>query len=165
MTEQATGIGLGFFTCEVRDIRDPDLAGKVKVIVHGHHNVGDVPIPDEDLPWAYPIMNNTPSLNKIGSTVNYLPGSCLIGFWLDPETKQIPCVLGSMHRAGFAQLTGKELEPTTNDGNKSTPGDPNNPQNPGNLAANQKNNEQDALFKTDNNYNTSTLNNGGSSVA
>jgi hypothetical protein len=166
MTEQALGIGLGFFTCEVRDIRDPDKAGKVKVIVHGHHNVGDTPIPDTDLPWAYPVMNNTPSLNKIGTTTNYLPGTCLIGFWLDPETKQIPCVIGSMHRAGFAEVTDpKNPEPDgSNDGNKSTPGKPDDPKDPGNIKANQKNDEQYALAKddgdTDYNANPNINNNG-----
>ena len=169
MTEQALGIGLGFFTCEVRDIRDPDYAGKVKVIVHGHHNIGDTPIPDEELPWAYPIMNNTPSLNKIGTTTNYLPGTCLIGFWLDPETKQIPCVLGSMHRAGFAKAASlKDPEPDgSNDGNKSTPGNPDNPKVSGAEQANQKNVETSMLYKTGGPpYNeNSDINGGGSSVA
>jgi hypothetical protein len=166
MTEQALGVGLGFFTCEVRDIRDPDKAGKVKVIVHGHHNIGDTPIPDADLPWAYPIMNNTPSLNKIGATTNYLPGTCLIGFWLDPETKQIPCVIGSMHRAGFT-TTANPRDPEgmpDNDGNKSTPGKPDNPKDPGQTAANQKNDEQYALAKDegDTNYNANpNINNNG----
>ena len=161
MTEQALGIGLGFFTCEVRDIRDPDKAGKVKVIVHGHHNVGDVPIQDEDLPWAYPVMNNTPSLNRIGSSVNYLPGSTLIGFWLDPETKQIPCILGSMHRAGYTQSSDpKNPEPDGSiDGTKkSTPVNPDNLGDPGNSKANQKNNTADLVSKSGTDYGKSNLN-------
>jgi hypothetical protein len=165
MTEQALGVGLGFFTCEVRDIRDPDKAGKVKVIVHGHHNIGDNPIPDTDLPWAYPVMNNTPSLNKIGTTTNYLPGTCLIGFWLDPETKQIPCVIGSMHRAGFS-TSANPRDPEglpDNDGNKSTPGT-DQPNVSGAEQANQKNDEQYALAKdegdTDYNSNPNINNNG-----
>ena len=89
-----------FFTAEVRDIQDPDKAGKMKIIVHGHHNVGDDPIKEEDLPWAHCVMNNSPSLNNIGSTTKYLPGTTVVGFWLDPETKQIPYILGSTHRAG-----------------------------------------------------------------
>lgn len=103
MTEQSGGGFSQFFVGEVRDIRDPDRAGKMKIIIHGHHNAGDVPIPDDDLPWAMPIMNNSPSLNKIGETANYLAGSTVVGFWLDPETKQIPVILGSLHRAGISQ--------------------------------------------------------------
>jgi len=153
MTEQATGLGLQFFTCEVRDIRDPDRAGKVKVMVHGHHNMQDTPIPDADLPWAYPVMNNTASLNSIGETTKYLPGTCLFGFWMDPETKQIPIVLGSLHKAGIAKINGKDPEPEGDIDEKyrSTPG--NEYGNPGNIAANQRTNEQYALFKEEGDQN------------
>jgi hypothetical protein len=92
-----------FWTAEVRDIRDPDKAGKIKIMVHGHHNVGETPIPDSDLPWAHPIMNNSPSINQIGKTTNYLAGSTVVGFWLDPETKQIPYIIGSVHKAGITK--------------------------------------------------------------
>ena len=98
MTEQATGIGSSFWVGEIRDVRDPNESGKMKVIVHGYHNIGDKPIPDKDLPWAHCVMNNTPSLNKAGSTANYMPGSTVVGFWLDPDTKQIPFIIGSLHR-------------------------------------------------------------------
>ena len=101
MTAQQ-GSGL-FFVGEVRDIRDPDEAGKMKIIVHGHHNTGEKPIDDKDLPWAHCIMNNTPSLNGVGSTSNYLPGTTIVGFWLDPETKQIPYIIGSLHKAGVTK--------------------------------------------------------------
>ena len=103
MTEQSGGGFSQFFIAEVRDIRDPDRSGKVKIVVHGHHNAGDEQIPDEDLPWAHPIMNNSPSINKIGQTSNYLPGSTVIGFWMDPETKQMPVILGSFHRSGISE--------------------------------------------------------------
>jgi hypothetical protein len=99
MTEQVGGL---FWVGEVRDIQDPDRAGKVKIIIHGHHNVGEEPIPDGDLIWAFPVMNNSPSLNKIGSTSCYLPGSTVVGFWMDPDTKQIPYILGSVHKAGLS---------------------------------------------------------------
>jgi hypothetical protein len=46
-------------------------------------------------------MNNSPSLNGIGQSVNYLPGSTIVGFWLDPKTKQIPIILGSLHRSAL----------------------------------------------------------------
>lgn len=103
MTEQSGGGYSQFFVGEVRDIRDPDKAGKVQILIYGHHNAGDVQIPDKDLYWAIPIMNNSPSLNKIGSTSNYLPHSTIVGFWLDPETKRIPMIIGSLHRAGLSE--------------------------------------------------------------
>ena len=92
-----------FFVGEVVDIRDPDRAGKCQICVYNHHNVGDEDIAREDLPWAIPAMNNTPSLNKIGSTSNYVAGTTVHGYWLDPETKQIPVILGSTHRAGLSE--------------------------------------------------------------
>ena len=96
------GSQMEFFTGEVRDIQDPDEgSGKVKVVVHGHHNTGNEPIKDDDLPWGHCIMNNSPSLNGIGTSVNYLPGSTIVGFWLDPKTKQIPIILGSLHRSAL----------------------------------------------------------------
>ena len=103
MTVQQGGGSSQFFVGEIRDIQDPDYAGKCKIIVHGHHNAGEEPIKDEDLPWALPLMNNSPSINKIGKSSNYLPGSTIFGCWLDPETKQIPIILGSFHRAGLSK--------------------------------------------------------------
>lgn len=101
MTVQSGSGYSQLFHGEIRDIQDPDNAGKMKIIVHGHHNVGPTPIPDSDLPWAHCMMNNSPSLNGIGSTAHYLPGTTIIGMWLDPDTKQIPIILGSIHRAGL----------------------------------------------------------------
>jgi hypothetical protein len=93
----------GLWTAEVRDIRDPDKAGKVKLMVHGHHNMGPEPVKDDDLPWAHSIMNNSPSLNGLGHSVNYLAGSTVVGMWLDPETKQVPLIFGSLHRSGTSK--------------------------------------------------------------
>lgn len=84
---------------EVRSIDDPEKSGRIKVIIHGLDNTGSTPIDDDKLTWAIPIMNNTPSLNKIGASVNYLPGSTVIGFWAD-DSQQIAYVLGSIHKIG-----------------------------------------------------------------
>lgn len=100
MTAQS-GNGFGqFFTAEVRDVRDPDDVGKVKLMIHGHHNAGPTPIADADLPWAHSVHNNHACLNGVGTTNKYLPGTSVVGFWLDPETKQIPFIIGSFHKAG-----------------------------------------------------------------
>lgn len=96
MTEQAEG--MHFFVADVRNIQDPNEGGKVQICVHGHHNIGDKPIPDDDLPWAHCIMNNSPSINGIGESVAYVAGSTVVGFWLDGDRKQIPYIIGSSHR-------------------------------------------------------------------
>jgi hypothetical protein len=107
MTQSSLGSNMEMFVAEVRDIRDPNPgSGKVKLMIHGHHNAGPEPIKDEDLPWGHCIINNSPSLNGVGTTVNYLPGTTVVGFWLDPETKKIPVILGSMHRAALPDYAG-----------------------------------------------------------
>jgi hypothetical protein len=103
MTQQSGSGFSQFFTGEVRDIRDPDKTGKVKLMIHGHHNAGPTPIADADLPWCHSIHNNEASLHGVGATTRYLPGTTVVGFWLDPETKQIPFIIGSFHKAGITQ--------------------------------------------------------------
>jgi hypothetical protein len=103
MSTQPHGGQMHFWVGEVRNKQDPDEAGKCQVIVHGYHNAGNDTVKDDDLPWAHCLMNNSPSVNKIGQTNDYLPGSTVIGFWLDPETKRVPVIIGSLHRAGFGQ--------------------------------------------------------------
>jgi hypothetical protein len=100
MTAQSGSGFTPFFVGEVLDIQDPDNAHKVKVMIHGHQNAGPNPIPDEDLIWCHSVHNNVPSLNGVGVTNKYLPGTHVFGCFLDPETKQIPFILGSFHRAG-----------------------------------------------------------------
>jgi hypothetical protein len=102
VTSQALGNSFQFFTGEVRDIRDPDNQGKMKIHIHGHTNQQNPPTPDADLHWAHSVMNNSPSTNGIGKTSHYLPGTTVVGFWLDPLTKQIPVILGSIHKAGIS---------------------------------------------------------------
>jgi hypothetical protein len=103
MTEQSGSGFTPFFTAEVLDVKDPDNAHKVKLMIHGHNNAGTQPVPDSSLIWAHSIHNNKASLNGVGTTNNYLPGTHVVGFWLDPDTKQIPFIIGSFHREGRTQ--------------------------------------------------------------
>ena len=91
------------FYAEIRHVSDPNSANKVRLMIHGHHNSTDTPIKDEDLPWAHTLFNNSPQLNGLGKSVNYLPGTTVIGIWLDPETKQVPLVLGAIDKAALPE--------------------------------------------------------------
>ena len=102
--------GAGHWVGEVRKKGDPNSANKVQVMIHGLHNIGDSPIPDKDLPWAHSMMNNTASLNGIGKSVNYLPGSTVFGIFLDPINKQIPIILGALDRSGLPDYSNKNPE-------------------------------------------------------
>ena len=88
-----------FFGGTVMRLPDEKNTHTIKVMVHGHHNVGNNPIPIDDLPDAHCVMNNSPSLNGVGHSINYLPDTTVFGVWHDgPDGKQIPIILGSMHR-------------------------------------------------------------------
>ena len=128
MTVQALGQTSHFFTGEVRDIRDPDKQGKVKIHIHGHSNQQSPPTDDSDLHWCHTVMNNSPSQNGIGKTTHYLPGTTIFGMWLDPLTKQIPIIMGSLHKAGIVQGgTQGDIEPAggIDTTYRSPPGGPN----------------------------------------
>ena len=55
-------------------------------------------------------MNNTASLNGVGKSVNYLPGSTVFGIFLDPINKQIPIILGALDRSGLPDYSNKNPE-------------------------------------------------------
>lgn len=102
MTSNISGSHMEFWVGQVTDIRDPNGgSGKVRVNIFGHTNSGNTPTEEENIPWAHCVMNNSASLNGIGHSVKYLAGSVVMGFWLDPHTKQIPIVLGSLPRAAL----------------------------------------------------------------
>jgi hypothetical protein len=78
---------------------DPNESGKMQVDIHGQTNMGDKKMKMEDLPWAIPVMNNEPSLNKIGSTANYMPHSTVFGVTMDdPMCGRVHYILGSIPR-------------------------------------------------------------------
>jgi hypothetical protein len=83
----------------VEDIEDPEKMGRLRVRVLGWHtdDKTSVGIPTEDLPWATVLMPiTTSSMTGLGrSPTGILPGSWVIGFFLDGEAAQQPFVLGS----------------------------------------------------------------------
>lgn len=160
MTNQALGAAYHFFTGEVRDIRDPDKQGKMKIHIHGHSNQQMPPTDDAQLHWAHPFMNNSPSTNGIGKTSHYLPGSTVVGFWLDPLTKQIPIILGSMHKAGVSQSSSGQEPPSFDGTYRSPPGGPKGKAlDPSVLANVTKITQQDLWTKTDFNWGVSSFGN------
>jgi hypothetical protein len=82
---------------------DPNHAGKMQVDIHGSTNMGSNKMKMDDLPWAIPIMNNEPSLNKIGSTANYMPHSTVLGVTLDGQMEQVHYIIGSIPRSQVPQ--------------------------------------------------------------
>lgn len=77
---------------------DPLGVGRVRVRIAGWHTEDDNELPTEALPWAYPIMPITNSgVGGIGQTpIGPLPGTRVMGYFLDGELGQQPMILGTL---------------------------------------------------------------------
>lgn len=89
---------------------DPFRVCRYKVRVVGVHNPLKSELSTEDLPWATPLLNNSPAMSGIGeSATGYLQGSTVAVVFLD-EDLQIPLILGSIGGVpGNMDYTGSEL--------------------------------------------------------
>lgn len=86
-----------WFVGKVEDVNDPKQAGRVKVRINGFH-ADEAKLPIDSLPWAMVAMPTTgASLDGVGNTPHaLLKGSTVIGFFLDGQSAQQPCVWASM---------------------------------------------------------------------
>lgn len=102
----------------VEDVLDPQKLGRVRVRVFGWHTADLGSLPVEALPWAsciHPVT--TAGVASIGTTpTSLLPGSHVVGFFLDGKSGQIPVVWGCVvgmntmaadTSAGFGDPSGK----------------------------------------------------------
>lgn len=87
-----------FYIGVVEDNNDPLMVGRVKVRVAGIHSSDKTILPTEDLPWA--ILNNpvnSASVSGVGeSPLGIVTGTWCTVIFLDPETKQIPIIMGTI---------------------------------------------------------------------
>lgn len=95
----------------VEDRDDPEKLGRVKIRIYGYHSDNKTLLPTEDLPWAIPIHPITSAaISGVGSTpLGPLPGTWLMGFFLDGEDMQQPAFMGAIGTKSAA-LTFKEAE-------------------------------------------------------
>lgn len=87
-----------WFVGLVECILDPEKLGRVRVRVLGEHTQDKAEIPTDHLPWAVVMLPVTSSsISGIGDApVGLLHGSWVVGFYLDGENKQQPCIMGSI---------------------------------------------------------------------
>ena len=90
-----------WFIGVVEDRDDPLQLGRVRVRCYGWHTEDKGQIPTKALPWAVQLQGITsPALNGMGqSPTGLVEGSWIVGFFLDSEKAQEPCILGSIASA------------------------------------------------------------------
>ena len=82
----------------VEDRMDPLQMGRCRVRIFGYHGDDKTLLPTEDLPWAIPIQPIiSAAVSGIGITpVGVLPGSWVVGFFLDGNDNQQPAMFGTL---------------------------------------------------------------------
>jgi len=87
-----------WWTGVVEDRNDPEYMGRCKVRIFGYHTDDITVLPTEDLPWAIPLQSITSAANSgLGSTpVGIVPGTWVVGWFLDGEEAQRPLVIGTI---------------------------------------------------------------------
>lgn len=92
----------------VEDRMDPLQMGRCRVRIFGYHGDDKTLLPTEDLPWAIPIQPIiSAAVSGIGITpVGVLPGSWVVGFFLDGNDNQQPVMFGTL--GTFAAKTFSE---------------------------------------------------------
>lgn len=82
----------------VEDRNDPLKVGRCRVRILGYHTNNKEVLPTPDLPWALPMMPMTSaSVSGVGQTpLGPVPGSWVIGFFVDGKDKQQPMMLGTI---------------------------------------------------------------------
>ena len=90
--------GFIWFIGIVEDRMDPEKMGRCRIRVYGYHSESKTELPTEDLPWAIPIQ---PIISAAVSGVGYsptgpLPGTWVVGFFLDGEDMQQPAFFGTL---------------------------------------------------------------------
>ena len=105
--------GFQWFIGVVEDRDDPEKLGRCKVRVYGHNSQLKSEQPTHDLPWSVPIQPITSAaISGIGnSPIGPLPGTWVVGFYLDGNDMQQPAFFGTIGSSSaptvFQETLGK----------------------------------------------------------
>lgn len=90
--------GFQWFIGVVEDRNDPEKLGRCKVRIYGHNSELKSEQPTHDLPWSVPIQPITSAaISGIGSSpIGPLPGTWVVGFYLDGSDMQQPAFFGTI---------------------------------------------------------------------
>lgn len=110
--------GFNWWIGVVEDRNDPERIGRCRVRIFGYHTDDKKLLPTKDLPWAMPIQPITSAaLSGVGSSpLGPLPGTWVVGFFLDGEDAQQPAMFGTIasHKKGKGFSTVPEKDEVTN---------------------------------------------------
>ena len=122
ISKQFYGEDTVFFVGIVRDIKDPQFRGRVRVRIFGVHNTDETILPTDHLPWASVMMPSTSaSLSGVGrSPTGLYVGSSVFGIFLDGKLKQNPLVLGSLSTLNSKTDPQEYADETTSEEDTST---------------------------------------------
>lgn len=115
-TDFAGRDGFSWWIGEVESVEDPAQTGRVKVRIVGWHQKGKTSddgsssyledLPTDALPWATVLLpNDRPQIKNAGSTCELQVGAFVMGFFMDGEEAQLPCVMGAFR--GFKKKTNQ----------------------------------------------------------
>lgn len=105
------------FIGQVEDVNDPKLSGRVKVRCIGWHPKEVKDLPTDDLPWARVGMPTTHAqIGRVGGKHGLLPGSWVVGFFLDGHDAQNPFVLSSFNATSNSTEKSNTKVPKGNNG-------------------------------------------------
>ena len=100
--------GYTWWVGEVESNQDPSKLGRVKVRILGWYTGSHdketytKEVPTVSLPWASVLLPTDKAQTKnVGTKCQLQPGSWVLGFFLDGDEAQLPCVLGAFR--GFQQ--------------------------------------------------------------
>jgi hypothetical protein len=114
--------GFNWWIGVVEDRNDPEKMGRCKVRIFGYHTEVKEVLDTKDLPWAIPIqpITSAATSGKGSSPLGPLPGTWVLGFFLDGTDMQQPAMLGTIASStvtsGFEETPDPEYNTNPNDG-------------------------------------------------
>jgi len=109
-----------WWTGVVEDRNDPEKLGRCRVRIFGFHTDDITLLPTSDLPWALPLQSITSAATSgLGQTpVGIVPGTWVVGWFLDGEEAQRPLIIGTL--AGIPEKQPEAIKKETQDAGKNT---------------------------------------------
>ena len=101
-----------WFIGDIVSTSDPVELGRVQVRIYGVHTSSELFIPNEDLPWAQPLMPITEGgVNGLGINTGIQVGARVFGIFLDGKNSQNPMILGSLPKYEENAQGGRTTNP------------------------------------------------------